>query len=257
MHEFRFPLYLVLLDHGIAGMQQSVADVDGRIGGRLWPAIRFERSDYLDGDTSTPLGDAVRELVADRTGRAPTGRVVTLTQLRTTGSVFNPITVHYCLSGSEGHDDDSIDVVVLEVTNTPWNERHTYVVDARVGACEDSTRGVSVAETDERGRIRSRFPKAMHVSPFMSMDATYRFTATPPGQRLWLRLENLEERDGAVEKIFDADLSLRRDPLDTHSLGRAARRHPFQTLRVWSAIHRHALRLAIKRVPYVRHPGTP
>lgn len=256
-HEFRFRLYLALLDHGVEGTEEVVSGEDVRFGGPLWPAIRFARSDYLDGDVTTPLGDAVRNLVAHRTGRAPSGRVLTLTQLRTNGYVFNPITVHYCLSEVEDEHGGPIEVVVLEVTNTPWNERHTYVIDARAGAHEDASKSVSIAETDERGRIRSHFPKAMHVSPFMSMDVTYRFTATTPDSRLWLRLENLEQRNGVVEKIFDADLSLRRRPLDHRSLGYSARRHPFQTIRVWSAIHVHALYLALKRVPFVRHPGQP
>ena len=225
------------------------------IGGRIWPAIRFERSDYLDGDPTVPLGNAIVDLVAERTGRAPSGRVLTLTQLRSTGYVFNPITVHYCLAAEPEVDGSSrIEVCVLEVTNTPWKERHWYVIDARSGAVEDHGRSVSVARTDERGRIRSEFPKAMHVSPFLQMDSTYRFTATPPDDRLWFRLESIESHDGEDIRIFDADLSLRRLALTAENLRVQARRHPFQTIRVWSNIHLHALRLALKRVPFVPHP---
>lgn len=252
-HEFRFPLYLFLLEHPGSG-----SGVELRLptaGRSIWPAVRYERSDYLDGDGSVPLGDAIRELVAVRTGAAPTGRVLTLTQLRTNGYVFNPITVHYCLASEPDADgSDRIEVVVLEVTNTPWKERHWYVIDARATAIVDSDRSVSIAATDERGRIRSEFPKALHVSPFLQMDATYRFTATPPGDRLWFRLENFERRDGSEVKVFDADLSLTRLPLTPESLRVQVRRHPFQTMRVWSNIHLHALRLAMKRVPFVRHP---
>jgi DUF1365 family protein len=77
----------------------------------------------------------VRDLVEARTGRRPLGAVQTLTQVRTHGYVFNPLTVHYCLRPArvDGAPPE-LEVVVLEVTSTPWHERHCYVVDARPGA---------------------------------------------------------------------------------------------------------------------------
>ena len=203
-----------------------------------------------------PLGDAIRHLVEVRTGRAPNGRVLTLTQLRVNGYVFNPITVHYCLAAkSESDGAERIDVVVLEVTNTPWKERHWYVIDARPGAVADRDRSVSVGVTDERGRVRSEFAKALHVSPFLQMESTYRFTAMPPDDRLWFRLESIESHDGEDVKVFDADLSLKRLPLTAQTLRTQVRRHPLQTFRVWLSIHLNAVRLALKRVPFVRHPN--
>ncbi len=169
-HEFRFSLFLFLLEHEDSGSDGATFESIRALGGSIWPAIRFERSDYLDGDTSMPLGDAIRHLVEVRTGHAPNGRVLTLTQLRANGYVFNPITVHYCLAaGTQPDGSERIDVVVLEVTNTPWKERHWYVIDARLGAVADHDQSVSVAVTDERGRIRSEFAKSMHVSPFLQM----------------------------------------------------------------------------------------
>jgi DUF1365 family protein len=255
-HEFRFPLFLFLLDHEASGSDSATSESFRALSGSIWPAIRFERSDYLDGNRSVPLGDAIRNLVEVRTGRAPNGRILTLTQLRVNGYVFNPITVHYCLAAETQSDgSERIDVVVLEVTNTPWKERHWYVIDARPGAVADHGQSVSVAKTDERGRIRSEFAKAMHVSPFLKMESTYRFTAVPPDDRLWLRLESIESHDGEDLKVFDADLSLKRLALTASSLRAQVRRHPFQTIRVWSSIHLNALRLALKRVPFVRHPN--
>lgn len=254
-HEFRFPLFLFLLEHEVSGSDAVTSETICALGGSVWPAIRFNRSDYLDGDTSVPLGDAIRQLVEVRTGCAPTGRVLTLTQLRANGYVFNPITIHYCLAARTQPDgSERIDVVVLEVTNTPWKERHWYVIDARPDAAADHDQSVSVAVTDERGRIRSEFAKAMHVSPFLQMDSTYRFTAMPPDDRLWFRLESIESHDGEDVKVFDADLSLKRLALTAESLRAQVRRHSFQTVRVWLNIHMNAARLALKRVPFVRHP---
>jgi DUF1365 family protein len=254
-HEFRFSLFLFLLEHEDSGSDAMTSESIRALGGSIWPAIRFERSDYLDGDTSVSLGDAIRHLVEVLTGHAPNGRVLTLTQLRANGYVFNPITVHYCLAaGTQPDGSERIDVVVLEVTNTPWKERHWYVIDARPGAVADHDQSVSVAVTDERGRIRSEFAKAMHVSPFLQMESTYRFTAMPPDDRLWFRLESIESHDGEDVKVFDADLSLKRLPLTVQSIRSQVLRHPFQTVRVWLNIHMNAARLALKRVPFVRHP---
>ena len=75
-HEFRFPLFLAYLD---------LAELDEVFRGRwLWstsrPApLRFRREDHL-GDPRVPLDEAVRDLVAEHTGKRPGGPVRLLTQ---------------------------------------------------------------------------------------------------------------------------------------------------------------------------------
>ena len=53
--------------------------------------------------------------------------------------------------------------------------------------------------------------------------------------------------------LFEAKLALHRRPLTGRNL--ALVRHPFLTARVATAIYWQALRLWLKRVPFVRHPG--
>ena len=157
----------------------------------LWSArrpapVRFRPRDFLDG-TDRPLGAAVRDLVQARLGRRPTGPVRLLAQLRTFGWLFNPLAVYYCWTP----DGRALDAIVLEVTNTPWHERHWYVLDA-----QDHTTTTTTA-------------KAMHVSPFLATDLDYRITWTVPNDDLNLRIE--VERDRTP--IFDAELELRRTPI--------------------------------------------
>ncbi|HEY6532880.1 MAG TPA: DUF1365 domain-containing protein [Acidimicrobiales bacterium] len=262
-HRVAMGLYLLLLDHDELDRPHgptAPTATGGPLGPERWWPVRYDRRDYLDGDPTVPLGDAVRDLVEARTGRRPAGPVQTLTQVRTFGYVFNPLTVHYCLAPSPARSGpDRLEVVVLEVTNTPWNERHCYVVDARPGAATAAHPGpVAVGHTDERGRVRAELPKQLHVSPFMGMDQTYHLTCTPPGDRLWLRLESFEvppDGPGAVPvKVFDADLVLRREALTRRSLARRLVSHPLLTHRVWAGIHAHAVLLAARRVPFVPHP---
>lgn len=256
-HAFRAPLYLLLLDHEELDRPDGPTRRGGPLGPEWWWPIRYRRADYLDGDRDTPLGTAVRDLVEARTGNRPLGAIRTLTQVRTEGYVFNPITVHYCLTpGREDAERPGLDVVVLEVTNTPWKERHCYVVDARPGADPTDAPGpLAVGTVDRRGRLHAEMPKAMHVSPFMPMDQTYRLTCTPPGPRLWFRLETLENGpDGEPTKVFDADLAVRREPLTRAGLARHLFTHPLATYRVWVGIHAHAVALAAKRVRFFPHP---
>ncbi len=118
--------------------------------------MRFRRSDYL-GRRRVPLADSVRALVAERLGAPPDGPIRLLTQLRTLGHCFNPVSFYYCYDESE-----RLRALVAEVTNTPWGERHAYVIGA--GA--------------ER-IIQGGMDKALHVSPFMEMDQRYEVRATP------------------------------------------------------------------------------
>ena len=116
--EFRHRLALFYLD---------LDELPRLLGGRLVAGrpglLRFRRHDYLRPET-LPLDRAVRETVEDDTGRRPQGPIRLLTQLRSFGHCFNPVSFYYCLDGS----GERLDAVVAEVTNTPWGERHAYVL---------------------------------------------------------------------------------------------------------------------------------
>ena len=202
----------------------------------LWSAhgrnvAEFRRSDYL-GAPEVPLAESVRRRVEAERGRRPTGPVRMLTHLRYAGLVFNPVTFYYCFED----DGETLDCIVSEITNTPWRERHSYVVEAQ-GANEGHV-------------VDATFDKVFHVSPFMPMDRGYRWRFTRPGDTLRVHMDVL--RDGTRE--FDAHLSLKRLPLTGASLARVLWRYPLMTAKVVGAIHFEALRLWLKRNPIHDHP---
>jgi DUF1365 family protein len=214
-HEFTYRLALVYLDLG-----------EPLPRGRL---VKFERSDYL-GDPAVPLEETIRGLVEERTGRRPTGPIRVLTQLRSFGHCFNPVSFYYCFDEA----GERVETVVAEVTNTPWGERHAYVVQRK---------GPGILKGDSE--------KVLHVSPFMDMDHRYDWRVADPGATLSVHIEN--RRDG--ELAFDATLSMRRRALTRRALAGVTARYPAATARVLALIYAHALRLKLKGVRVRPHPG--
>lgn len=195
---------------------------------------QFRRSDYL-GPAELPLAEAVRQRVGQAIGRRPLGPIRMLAHLRYVGLVFNPVTFYYCFEP----DGVTLDCVVAEITNTPWKERHAYVLP--------------VDTAERRGRaLHWTFLKTFHVSPFMSMDRTYDWSFTAPADHLHVHMDVLREG----QREFDASLSLRRLPLNGASLARVLWRYPLMTGQVVGAIHWQALRLWLKRNPVHDHPAT-
>lgn len=229
-HEFRQRLFMLYLD---------TAELSRVFEGRwLWgverrAAASFWRADHF-GDPHQTLDAAVRDLVAQRLGRRPTGPVRLLTHLRTFGYCFNPIALHYCFD-----DDGELDAVVGEVTNTPWNERHCYVLDAK-------------AEAPRRDLHRFRSPKRFHVSPFMGMDMDYDWRISRPGDDLHVGIVNREQG----RPLFEASLALERREISGAALAGALARFPFITGQVWLGIRWQALRLKLRGAPDHPHPDS-
>ncbi|UPG96309.1 DUF1365 domain-containing protein [Luteibacter aegosomatissinici] len=227
-HAFRYRMAQLWLD---------LDEVDDVFAGRwLWSArgrnlAEFRRSDYL-GPVDVPLAEAVRDRVALALGSRPPGPVRLLAHLRYAGYVFNPVSFYYCYDT----DGTTLLAVLAEITNTPWRERHAYVLPA---------------PDDDMQMVDATFAKAFHVSPFMPMERTYRWRFNVPDDHLRVHMDVLR----GDEHEFDAHLALERHPLNGASLARVLWRYPLMTAQVIGAIHFEALRLWLKRNPVHDHPG--
>jgi hypothetical protein len=202
----------------------------------LWSARgrapgQFRRSDFL-GDPNLPLQDEVRRRIFEETGVNHEGPIYLLANLRYFGFNMNPIACYYCFSA----DESRLEFLVAEVNNTPWNERHSYVLPG-----------------PQQGKwLRTEFDKQLHVSPFNPMDMRYLWRSSTPDQRLVLHLANTEQG----RKVFDASLSLSARPMTATNLNRTLWRYPLMTARIALAIYWQALRLFVKGVPLHSHPDT-
>jgi uncharacterized protein len=222
---FRYGVYMAYID---------LDELPDLLGGRLASPrpgiVRFRRSDYF-GDPHTDLAGAVRDEVARQTGTRPGGPVRLLTNLRSFGHCFNPVSFYFCFDQA----GQRTQAVLAHVTNTPWGERHAYVLHDTGDGCV----------------MRGRSEKVLHVSPFMGMDHEYDWRVTNPDERLTVHIES--HRGG--ELAFEATLSLARRDLTRRSLASATARHPVATLQVLARIYAQALRLKLGGVPVHPHPS--
>jgi uncharacterized protein len=233
--EFDYPLFMAYLD-----LDELPACFDGRwLCSARRPALAwFRRSDYL-GDPRVPLAEAVRGLVDERTGTRPDGPIRLLTHLRYFGKSFNPVSFYYCFD----RDGERVRAVVADVTNTPWGERHAYVMNVEHAADHGT---VSL--------MRARLDKQLHVSPLMGMDHVYDWRLTEPAEQLLVHIESHRSDRAGGASVFDATLTLGRRELTPGALRSALLRYPFLTARILARIYGHALRLKLRGARYFPHP---
>lgn len=244
-HGFKYNVFMMYID---------LSEVDevltrSRFWSRGWFSLaRFKRSDYFSSDQDPAgvntdddvghLDKSVRETVNSSLSFYPDGPIRLLTNFRYFGHIINPISCYYCFS-----KENELNALLIEVTNTPWGEKTHYVLDLRGHVPTD----------------RIEFDKKMHVSPFMPMKMMYQWRGNITSDSLHYSLANLpiaSENEFVSQKsaVFHAGVNLNRLEITSANLNRIILHYPFMTLKVAAGIYWQALRLAIKRVPFLSHP---
>jgi len=123
LHSFSYPIYLSYLDLGELDQVFSLSRMWSK---ENWRPVWFKREDYF-GDPTQPLSESVKDAVELELGFRPNGSVRMLTHMRSWGLGFNPVSFYYCFDENQQHPA----AILAEVTNTPWNQRHSYFLDGR------------------------------------------------------------------------------------------------------------------------------
>lgn len=199
---------------------------------RRWNFAHFRRYDHL-GDNKIPLSEAVRNWVFEQTGKRPDGPVFLMTHLSYLGYRFNPVSFYFCFDQTM----QSVQSIIAEINNTPWGEQHCYLLNSNL---IDATNGMK----------KFCFKKEFHISPFMDMGLNYEWYFSEPGELFKVQMENWNQD----EKIFEANLVMKRKPINSFSLARALIRYPLMTWKVKAGIYYQALLLWLRKCPFYSHP---
>lgn len=224
-HQFRARLVTMLLD--LDRLPQTAARLRRFALDRRGP-VGFRTRDHGPRD-----GTALRPWVEAQLARveiAPPAHIGLLAMPRIWGFGFNPLSLYWCWDAQA-----RVSAVVAQVKNT-FGDQHAYVL----------------RPADEGPILRDARTKHFFVSPFMDMDQRYRFELAEPGETLRIRI-----RQGPAEgpdRMIAVQTGAAR-PLTDARLARLAFAAPLHGLKPMAAIHWQALRLALKGVPFLGHPG--
>lgn len=247
LHRFRYSMFMVYLD------VDEIDDLCDKVTvfGRAWfHFARFRRQDYIDGVDN--INQAVEDKIYALTGERIHGKVSMLCHLRYGGLYFSPLNVYYIF------DEQGVwQYVLAEVSNTPWNQRHYYAIPAK-------------QYWQEKYFMDD---KAFHVSPFNPMDQKYVWQLSLPDGNINIHLEVHDKKDSVrrgvknkdnensnhneplTTKVFDATLTMRKQPLTTKVLLRHLLITPMMTIKVVVGIYWQAAKLWRKGAPIYDHPN--
>lgn len=234
LHMFKYKVFMVYLDLNELDDFFSLSRWWSHIN---WALARFKRSDF-HGDKTQSLQSAVKHTVEQKLGFKPAGPVRMLANLRYFGYIMNPLVVYYCFD----KQGENLEAIVAEVNNTPWNEKHPYVLDCRKSALTpvDTT-------ADEAKQHAHQFEKAFTVSPFNPVNMTYQWQSSVPAKQLSVHIQNIL----AGQQVFEASLMLTREEVTARNLRKCLIQYPFFTVKVITAIYWQALKLFVKGVPFL------
>ena len=236
-HEFSNQLQYLWLD------ADKLAEICAN--SRVWSLKKFNLlsinpADLL-GQGRVSLRDAISAQVQQQLGKAvlASDSIRLLTLPHSLGFGFNSVSFYFVFRDAQPL------FILSEITNTPWNERHTYVLD-----CD------SVRQYDANGIAKNtytfEFDKQFHVSPFMPMQAQYRWHFKIAADQFIIYMQMQQQE----KKLFDARISFALQPLNPRQQTLFAIKHPLQGVKMLSGIYWQALRLTAKKIPFYRHPKT-
>lgn len=200
---------------------------------------RFRRKDYHRPEINNLKDAVIATIYEDTKVRYDKSiSIYILTQPRIMGFSFNPVSFYYL------YDINNEPLCVLvEINNTPWDERFHYIIHNQLDASEISKQAFPKILCKE-------FAKEFHVSPFMSMNQNYTWKFTISENEHDIEMFNEENN----EIIFKAGMNLLKYELNNKQILIMMLTFPFSSLKAFLAIYWNAMRLKLKGITYYEHP---
>ena len=223
---FAYPNYFLMLP--MRSMQASPVQ-----------ALAHNRSGLLSffdcdhGDGRANAVSWIDELLKSEGVEDAQGEIWLHTYPRVLGFTFKPVSFWYCHAA-----DGALRAIVVEVNNT-FGERHCYLLDRPQYGQELTA------------------DKVFHVSPFCTLEGSYRFRFMRSHHDGIEKTVARIDYDDASGPLIETSVSGTLEPLTKASIRKALLRYPAMTFGVIARIHWQALKLWLKRVPFVPKPKPP
>jgi len=183
---------------------------------------------YGDG----PLKDQIIQYLYDSGIKQKIEKVYIVTNLRVLGYVFNPVCFYFCFGS-----DQKMVCTIAEVGNT-FGEIKPYI-----GLVDVHANG-TIAEPQSYLRVRKDF----YVSPFIPLDSEFEFRLNFPETKLSIGVDSFEDGKRVLITSFLGE----KKEFSSWNLFILFCRYPFITVQIIALIHFQAIKLWMKRVPYIK-----
>lgn len=148
---------------------------------------------------------------------------------RTFGYSFNPISIFLYQIGQDWF-------ATVEVDNT-FGEAKMF----------------PLGQINENGFVKATLPKDFYVSPFLPLDTEFTFTLSVKDKEISFGVASHKN----AKTLLDARLQGHKLKLSNVNLLKSLVQNPHVTAKVIGGIHYEALRLYLKRIPFIRKTSEP
>jgi DUF1365 family protein len=204
----------------------DAADPDAAFPRWLRPVASIRATDHFSADDPRPLPEKIRSFLDAQQVTWSAHRVLMLTNARSLGYVFDPLTTFFCLDA-----DGRLEGVLAEVHNT-HGERHCYPLAV-------TERGAASVE------------KEFYVSPFFAVEGRYDIRTRLTDSHVTVAISLTQETPDGEAAVFTGSVRGRLRPATRGRVLAALARNPLPSQRVAALIRWHGIRLWLRRLPVV------
>lgn len=227
-HRFTYPCFIFCIDLDEVDLLERQLTFFGYNKRNLYS---LRDSDHLD-ESKGCTKENLKAFLRSKGVHQRVGRIELVTNLRTWGYVFNPVSFYFVYKPS-----GDVLCCVAEVANT-FNEQKLYLIDRGCG---------------DGNRFKQEHPKLFYISPFSDLATFLCFDLKVPDRSISLTITERDEEG----TYFYSSLAGKSQPLTNSQLMYCTLRFPAMTLSIIARIHWQALVLALKKVPYFKKSHRP